>query len=332
MPTRLRWGLLSTAKINRSLIPPLKRSRRSQLSAVASRSLDHAQQYAAEYGIPRAFGSYEALLADPDIDVIYNSLPNHLHAEWTIRALQAGKHVLLEKPLALTVAEVRQVAAAARTSGCVVAEAFMYRHHPQTLKAQQLVTEGALGEMKFINGHFILTFEREGNFRWDPQAGGGSLWDVGCYPLSFARMLTGCLPEQVSGWQTLTPEGVDLTFCGQMRYASGVMSQLLSSFGLPYHTGMEVHGTEASLFIPDPFTPHTPRVQMLLKTRDHREFNFTFRKADLYQGEVQDLESAILDGTPPLISLQESQDNVATLLALYQSAAESGRALKIQQE
>ncbi len=321
MANKLRWGLLSTAKINGALIPPLQKSKRSQLTAVASRSPESAERYAAERHIPRAFGSYEALLADPDIDVVYISLPNHLHAEWSIRALQAGKHVLVEKPFALNPADIQAVDKTAQANGRIVAEAFMYRHHPQTLKVQQLVTDGALGELKIINGHFILIFDREGNFRWNAAAGGGSLWDVGCYPISFARMLTGCQPEKVNGWQTLTPEGVDITFCGQMRYASGIMSQFLSSFGLPYHTGMELHGTEASLFIAEPFTPRSQRIQMILKTKDKREFNYSFRKTDLYQGEVEDMASAILDGTPPRISLQESQDNVATILALYQAAA-----------
>lgn len=321
MANKLRWGLLSTAKINGALIPPLQKSKRSQLTAVASRSQESAERYAAERHIPRAFGSYEAMLADPDIDVVYISLPNHLHAEWSIRALQAGKHVLVEKPFALTPADIQAVGAAAQANGRIVAEAFMYRHHPQTLKVQQLVAEGALGELKIINGHFILTFEREGNFRWNAQAGGGSLWDVGCYPISYAHMLTGSPPVKVSGWQTLTVGGVDITFCGQMAYATGVMAQVLSSFGLPYHTAMELHGTDASLVITEPFTPHSPNIPLILRTKDKKEFRFDFRKTDLYQGEVENMESAILDGTPPRISLQESEDNVATILALYQAAA-----------
>src|SRR5512139_4184576 len=130
----LNWGLLSTARINRALIPPLRESRRNRLAAVASRSKDSADRYAREWKIPQAYGSYEEMLADPEIDVIYNSLPNHLHAEWTIKAVEAGKHVLCEKPLALSLAEVDEIARAARQTGRVVAEAFMYRHHPQTVK------------------------------------------------------------------------------------------------------------------------------------------------------------------------------------------------------
>src|SRR5512145_3147852 len=141
----LQWGLLSTARINRALITPLRASNRNQLLAVASRTQESAEKYAREWKIPRAHGSYEALLADPEIDVIYISLPNHLHAPWTIKAVEAGKHVLCEKPLALSVEEVDAVRSAARRHGRVVAEAFMYRHHPQTLKVQELVKNGSLG-------------------------------------------------------------------------------------------------------------------------------------------------------------------------------------------
>jgi len=152
----LRWGLLSTARINRSLIPPLRASKRNVLTSVASRSQASAAAYAAEWKIQRAFGSYEAMLADPDIDVIYNSLPNHLHAEWTIKAMQAGKNVLCEKPMGLTTAEVDAISAAAKETGKVVAEAFMYRHHPQTLKARELVKSGQIGNLQAIRGAFTF--------------------------------------------------------------------------------------------------------------------------------------------------------------------------------
>ena len=150
----LHWGLLSTARINRALIPPLRVSKRNQLLAVGSRSQESADAYAREWKIPRAHGSYEALLSDPEIDVIYNPLPNHLHAAWTIKAVEAGKHVLCEKPLALSVEEVDAIQSAARNHGCVVAEAFMYRHHPQTLKVQEMVKSGSLGTLKLIRGSF----------------------------------------------------------------------------------------------------------------------------------------------------------------------------------
>ncbi|MGZ9165873.1 MAG: Gfo/Idh/MocA family protein, partial [Anaerolineales bacterium] len=159
MPNRfLRWGLLSTAQINRALIKPLRASDRNQLLAVASRSMEQAESYARKWDIPRAHGSYEALLADPEVDVIYNPLPNHMHAEWTIKALHAGKHVLCEKPLVLTLQEADDIARAAKETGNIVAEAFMYRHHPKTLKVKEIVDSGVLGELQIIRGLFAATF------------------------------------------------------------------------------------------------------------------------------------------------------------------------------
>src|SRR5512143_3417467 len=161
----LRWGLLGTADINKALIPPLQLSKRNNLLAVASRSREKANAYAREKKIKRAYGSYEALLADPEIDVIYNPLPNSLHAEWTIKAVEAGKHVLCEKPLALSVEEVNAIQAAARKHDRIVAEAFMYRHHAQTLKVQELVKNGSLGDLKLVRGSFSFVLSRDGDVR-----------------------------------------------------------------------------------------------------------------------------------------------------------------------
>ncbi|MBL8061683.1 MAG: Gfo/Idh/MocA family oxidoreductase, partial [Anaerolineales bacterium] len=210
----LNWGLLSTAKINQALIKPLRASKRTRLLAVASRSLSSAETYAREWNIPRAHESYEALLADPEVDVIYNSLPNHLHAEWTIKALRAGKHVLCEKPLALTLKEVDAMIAAAQETGQILAEAFMYRHHPQTLKVKELVDGGAIGTLQLIKGAFSFVLNREGNYRFYKEMGGGSIWDVGCYPISYARMIVGAEPVEVSGWQVAGPQGGDESFYG----------------------------------------------------------------------------------------------------------------------
>jgi predicted dehydrogenase len=184
----LNWGFLSTAKINQRVMPAFRESKRNRLFAVASRNQETADTYARQWKIPKAFGSYEAMLAAPEIDVIYNPLPNHLHAEWNIKAMQAGKHVLCEKPFALTVEEVDLVEKAAKDTGKIIAEAFMYRHHPQTLKVKQMVDEGILGKIKLIRGSFTYQFTRHENYRADPAMGGGALWDIGCYPLSYRRI------------------------------------------------------------------------------------------------------------------------------------------------
>ena len=197
--TPLRWGILGTARINRMLIPPLKASPDNRLVAVASRELARGEEYAREWGIGRVHGSYEALLADPEIDAVYIPLPNHLHAEWTIKAARAGKHVLCEKPLALTVADVDAMVSACREAGVVLAEAFMYRHHPQTLKVKQLLDEGAIGTLRYLRGAFTFELSRPNDVRLRPEWGGGCLWDVGCYPVSFARHLVGQEPLEVYG-------------------------------------------------------------------------------------------------------------------------------------
>jgi predicted dehydrogenase len=215
--SRLRWGLLSTARINRMVIPAIRASARSELTTVASRTLDRAEAYAGEWKIPRALASYEAMLADPAIDVVYIALPNSLHVEWTVRALDAGKHVLCEKPLALTVADVDRVQAAATRASRVAAEAFMYRHHPLTAAAAAIVNGGRLGRVHEYKGAFSFPLTREGDVRLDPALGGGSLWDVGCYPVSYTCFLTGTAPVEVFGWQQSSASGVDLQFAGMMR-------------------------------------------------------------------------------------------------------------------
>ncbi len=318
MEQRLNWGLLSTAKINKALIKPLRASKRTRLLAVASRSISSAESYAREWDIPRAHGSYEALLADPEIDVIYNSLPNHLHAEWTIKALRAGKHVLCEKPLALTIEEVNAMSAASRESGKALAEAFMYRHHAQTLKVKEIVDSGKLGELKFIRGAFSFTLEREGNYRWMAEMGGGSIWDVGCYPISYARMLVGAEPAEVFGWQVTGQGGSDDSFVGQMRFANGILMQFDSSFRLPSRSYMEIVGSKGVLKIPNPFKPGKNNVLSLIE--GDSETTLTMKGGELYMGEVEDMCDAILPGKPPRISLEDSRNNIAAILALLNSA------------
>ncbi|HEY5158494.1 MAG TPA: Gfo/Idh/MocA family oxidoreductase, partial [Anaerolineales bacterium] len=217
MADKLRWGILSTARINDALLNPLKVSRRNQLVAVSSRTQDKAEAYARKIKIKRAYGSYQALLADPEIDVIYNPLPNHLHAEWTIKAVQAGKHVLCEKPLALTIQEVDAISAASEKYGKVVAEAFMYRTHAQSLKVKEIVDSGKLGKVKLIHGSFTFIMTNPDDYRWNPEMGGGGLWDIGCYPLSFMRMVLSTEPLEVYGREVKGPSGVDEVFAAQMR-------------------------------------------------------------------------------------------------------------------
>jgi len=320
MPDKvLNWGLLSTARINRALIPPLQVSKRNHLLAVASRSQETAEKYAREWKIPNAHGSYEALLADPEIDVIYNPLPNHLHAEWTIKAVEAGKHVLCEKPLALSVDEVDAIQSAASKHGRVVAEALMYRHHPQTLKAREIVKSGSLGTLKLIRGSFSFVISRVDDIRLlDPAMGGGSIWDVGCYPISYARTVLGENPLEVFGWQVTGPTGIDETFIGQMRFANDIHAQFDSSFVIPFHSFMEVVGSDGTLNIPKPFKPGVN--EKIYITRGDKTETIKIKGQELYIGEVEDMADAILLGRETRISLGDSRANVAVISALLESA------------
>jgi predicted dehydrogenase len=314
----LNWGLLSTARINRSVIPPLRTSKRNQLLAVASRSQDLAEKFADKWEIERVHASYDDLLADPDIDVIYNPLPNHLHAEWTIKAMQAGKHVLCEKPMALSVDEVDAIAEAALKHGRVVTEAFMYRHHPQTLKVKEMVQDGSIGTLKLLRGSFSFVLDREGDIRFDPAMGGGSIWDIGCYPISFMRAVVGAEPIEVFGWQVTGPTGIDETFVGGLHFAEDVYGQFDSSFVIPFHAYMEIIGSEATLIVPQPFKPGVS--EKIFLARDGKTETVKMKGQELYLGEVEDMADAILLGKTPRISLDDSRANVATITALLESA------------
>ncbi len=320
------WGLLSTARINRSLIPILQASPRTRLLAVASRDRDRAEAYARTWNIPRAYGRYEELLADPEVQVIYNSLPNHLHAEWTIRALEAGKHVLCEKPLAISLEEVDAMIATARRTGRVLAEAFMYRHHPQTLRVVDLVQSGALGRVYLVRGAFTFRLERPGNYRHFEAMGGGSLWDVGCYPVSYARLILGGEPIEVFGRQVRGPGGGDVIFVGQMRFSGDRFAQFDSGFASPFRTFIEIVGSEGTLFVPQPFKPGK-QSQVVLR-RGGQEESISIVGQELYWGEVEDLCDAVVLGRPPRVSLEESRGNVATLRALLESA-QSGQVVRV---
>jgi D-xylose 1-dehydrogenase (NADP+, D-xylono-1,5-lactone-forming) len=315
----LRWGLLSTANINRALIKPLRASTRNRLAAVASRSQASADAYAKKWKIARAFGSYEAMLADPDIDVVYNSLPNHLHAQWTINAVEAGKHVLCEKPMGLMSAEVDAMAAAAKKHGKVVAEAFMYRHHPQTLKVKELVESGAIGKLQLVRGSFTFKMDTDVNVRLVPEWGGGSIWDVGCYPISYTRFIVGAEPLEVFGQQVTGSTGIDDSFFGQMRFPGEIYAQFDCGFRTPFRTHLEVVSSEGTITVPLPFKPGLNEKIRLDRAGSKSEI-IKIPKQELYIGEVEDMADVILLGKTQRVSLADSRANVATIAALLESA------------
>ncbi len=318
---KVRWGLLSTANINRRLIPAIRMSARGELAAVASRSQASAEAYAAEWEIPQAFGSYEAMLASDAVDAVYIGLPNHLHAEWSIKAMQAGKHVLCEKPFALTLAEVDEMTAVSQQTGMKLAEAFMYRHHPQTKIMGEWVRNGRLGDIVFVRSHFSFKLEDLENVRMVPEWGGGSLWDVGVYPLSLSQFIMGGPPQQVWGRQwTGASSGVDESFSGQMDYGNGRVAQISCGFRTPFHTWVEIIGTEGRLTLNRPFIGLDDRRQLLFHHPDDTIEEIPVPEEELYLGEVEDMHAAILDGQANYLTLAETRNHVRTVLALYESA------------
>src|SRR4029079_12571540 len=314
----LRWGLLSTARINRLIIPAIRASARSEVTTVASRTRERGEAYAAEWKIPRVLGAYQALVDDPEIDVIYIGLPNSLHVEWTIRALDGGKHVLCEKPLALTVEDVDRIKTAAARAGRVATEAFMYRHHPLTHVVERVVRSGQLGAIRGYKGAFTFPLTRENDVRLDPALGGGSLWDVGCYPVSYACLLAGAAPVDVFGWRQDAPSGIDLEFAGMLRFADGSVAQFDSGFAGPFRAEMEVIGRDAALRIVRPFRTDE-RSALTLMIGDEAE-RLPFPSQPPFAGEIADME-AVAGGAAPRIPLSESRRTIRVLRALYASAA-----------
>lgn len=325
MSDQLRWGLLSTARINDALMDPIRQSPRSALVAVGSRRLETARTYARAMNIPTAHGSYEALLADPNVDAVYISLPNALHCEWAVKAAQAGKHILCEKPFAVTLAEFDQMQAAAATAGVTLFEAFMYLHHPQTLTAQALISAGKLGIVQTVSSwfHFYLAPENAANIRLSAPLSGGSLWDVGVYPNSLTiTMIDDGAPAEVWAQQIIGESGVDVAMRGQLRFASGAVAQISSGFRSPFREGAHIVGDAGILEIAEPWKPgingHDSR--MTLTSRSGAQEVIVTPALNPYFCEVQAMEACVLDGAAPVVSLARSREFLRSALALYRSA------------
>ena len=319
MSASLRWGLLGTARINRRLIPAMRAARRSTVAAVAGRDPERVRRYAEEWHIPVAHASYDALLRDQTVDAIYIPLPNALHVEWTLRALDAGKHVLCEKPLVLSPEDVDRVAAVAEARERVVAEAFMYRHEPVTARMLELIRDSEIGRVATITSGFTFELSRANDVRLDVALGGGSLWDVGCYAVSIARLVAGSEPAEVFGSASIGPTGIDEQFTGWLRFPGDVTGVVHSSFRRRYRTWLEVDGKEGVLRVAEPFKPG-PRVDIEITRGDERRTISVEGSPELYVRQIEDFTAAVFDGRPATVSLAESRGNAATLAALYRSA------------
>jgi D-xylose 1-dehydrogenase (NADP+, D-xylono-1,5-lactone-forming) len=323
----VRWGILSTARINRSVLPGLHESPEAELVAVASRDLARAEAYAAEHGIPRAHGSYEALLADPEVEAVYVSLPNDGHVPWSIRALEAGKHVLCEKPLARRPAEVERAFDAADRAGCLLVEAFMYRHHPQTRRFEELLREGVVGEIRHVHASFSFRLDDEANVRLRPELDGGALMDVGCYCVSGSRLAVGAEPLEASASQVVGPTGVDVRLAGTLVFPDGVLAQIDCGFDLAPRARLEVTGTEGILRVAHPWSCEEARIEL---RRRGAEVEWTeVENPDRYRLQTENVSRAIRGLGPPLLGRTDALAQARAIDALYRSADAGGAAVPL---
>jgi D-xylose 1-dehydrogenase (NADP+, D-xylono-1,5-lactone-forming) len=321
----VRWALMSTARINAAVIPGLQESPESELVAVASRTVERAEEYAREWGIPRSYGSYEEVLEDSDVEAVYISLPNGPHVEWSVRALEAGKHVLCEKPLARHPADVERAFDAADRSGRLLMEAFMWRHHPQTARLLELVRGGAVGEIRLVRASFSFTI-RDGDVRLDPALAGGSLMDVGCYCVSGARLVAG-EPLEATARQVLGPSGVDMRLAGTLVFPGSVLAQIDCGFDLPGRQGLEVVGSEGILHAAAPWAIDEPGIEYV---HGHDRDWVEIARADRYRLQSDNFSRAVRGVEPPLLGRVDALGQARAIDALYRSAESGGEPAQVR--
>jgi D-xylose 1-dehydrogenase (NADP+, D-xylono-1,5-lactone-forming) len=317
----LRLGLLSTARINEALVRGARLVDEVDVVAVASRSLDKASSQAAALGIERALGSYEELLADPGVDAVYISLPNSMHVDWSVRALEAGKHVLCEKPMARAAEPVERAFDVASEAGCVLAEAFMWRHHPQALRLLELLPR--VGELRVVRAQFSFALDSldpSTNIRLSRELEGGALMDVGCYCVSAARLVAG-QPLAVTG-QQVTGE-VDLRFTGTLSLPGDVLGHFDCGVDTADRSEVEVVGSEGSLILRDPFHAREPVIEV--RAADGSVERVEVERENVYACELRDFAAAVAGQRPPRFGREDAVGQARTIEALYESAASGER-------
>jgi xylose dehydrogenase (NAD/NADP) len=324
MSDAVRWGFLSTANINDKVLRGVADVDSVDVVAVASRDASRADAYARERGIERAYGSYDELLADPELEAIYISLPNSMHIEWSIRALEAGKHALCEKPLSRHPDDVERAFDTAERAGLILMEAFMYRHNPQTKRLQELVEGGAIGRLRLIRAVFSFPLRDSPDVRLDPALDGGGLMDVGCYCVSGSRLLAG-EPEVVFGEQVAAPTGVDEVFTGTMRFADDVLAELDCALVLPVRDELEAIGEEGSIFLDDPWHCHSPVLELRTESGTER---IALEPVDSYGLQLGNMSAAIRGRADPLLGRDDALGQARAIEAFYRSA-EEGRPVRL---
>ncbi len=317
----LRIGILGAARIApMALVNPARGVDRVEVTAVAARARDRAQAFADKHGIPRVLGGYAELIADPDIDAVYNPLPNSRHAEWTIAALEAGKHVLCEKPLTSNTTEARAVADVASASGCVLMEAFHYRYHPLMAGALEVVRSGELGQLERIEAWMQVPLFKPSDIRFDPALGGGATMDLGCYAIHQMRSLAGEEPEVTGAQAKQRPAGIDRWMRADLRFPSGVSGRFTVSLwgAVPLRLGFRVTGTEGELRVMNPTLPHIYSRFSVRTANGRRRQHFT--RTPTYQCQLEAFADAVLNGNPVLTGPTDSIANMAVIDAVYSAA------------
>ena len=321
----VRWGILSTARIGGRLVEGAAKTDTADIVAVASRDGATAQAFADGHDIPRAHGSYEALLADPDVDAVYVPLPNSMHVDWSIRALQAGKHVLCEKPLDRRPEQVMRAFDVAEEHGLVLSEAFMWRHNPQTARLRELLGEGAVGAVRLIRASFSFALAGAVDVRLDPALDGGGLMDVGCYCVSGARLVAGAEPASVCAQVVDGPTGVDLRLSALLCFPGDVLGVIDCGLDVYSRSELEIAGSEGRIVLADPWHAIEPKI--VVERGFDREV-VEVEGADSYALELADMAAAIAGERPPLLGRDDAIGQARTIEALYRSAAE-GRAMTL---
>lgn len=319
---KVRWGILSTAKIGlEKVIPAMQRASFCDVATIASRNIGQAQAAAESLGIPKSVGSYEELLADPDIDAVYNPLPNDLHVPWSIRALEAGKHVLCEKPIGLSASDGQQLVEAGKAhTHLKLMEAFMYRHHPQWQKAQALVTSGGIGRLRAIQSFFSYYNDDPGNIRNIASKGGGALMDIGCYPISLSRFIFGGEPHRVSGFVERDPSfRTDRLSSGVLEFAEGISTFTCGTQLAPYQR-VNIVGTTGRVEIEIPFNAPNDRPCLMWYFQGEDREEIVLDICDQYglQGDL--FSRAILEDTPVPTPIEDSVANMHVIEAIVASA------------
>jgi D-xylose 1-dehydrogenase (NADP+, D-xylono-1,5-lactone-forming) len=315
----IAWGILSTARIGGRLVEAARATGEADIVAVASRNEVSAQAFADAHGIPRAHGSYEALLADREVEAVYIPLPNRLHVEWTLRALEAGKHVLCEKPMDRGPDQVARVFDAAQARGLVLSEAFMWRHHPQTARLRSLLDEGAIGDVRLVRACFSFLLAGDADVRLNPALDGGALMDVGCYAVSGARLVAGGEPVSVAAEAVTGPTGVDLRMTALLRFEGDVLAVIDCGLDLPARSELEISGSAGRILLSDPW--HCIEPGIVLERGYEREV-VEIAPADSYALELDDMAAAIRGEHAPLLGRADALGQARTIDALYRAAAE----------